>query len=513
MKSFSSSILFSLLLLFLSVFFYLWNLDNWFLWQDEASGALLAKNTLKFGFPFVFDGKNINWPAPTDVSPDGKYWILWGWLPVYINALIYKIFGISTFTSRLGSALVGILFIQISYWSLRRLFEKSVAEIVVLILLFCVPLSLFFRQCGYYAFVATIPFGMYLFLFHLSPTPFRHWGFILLSLALVNTHVLIWGVTLTAFGLLFLIRGGEKKLELKTLFFSGLFALPFLIFYEVWILSDRTQAHSGFSLYVIHAAYYLDSFCIAVFPVWYAMLLFILGCMIRKIFTESEKKTFRDVFIIIGFSLLMLPLITHAFFRYILFLIPFLALVVGIIHVRILKANRILGILMFLVLILHFGLGFRKSFNGFPSSFQIQQFFYELNHEGEDINEVLCNYLNTHAKHDEIVFCTYGEFPLQFYTSLKVRGGIGKIGIMPEKIFPEWGIHLMNTPPDWIVMREFWKGNYGNLFLQTLFKNTSYEKIVLPVEETPWGNRADPFHHFYATPTIQNPLVIYRRKK
>jgi hypothetical protein len=236
------------------------------------------------------------------------------------------------------------------------------------------------------------------------------------------------------------------------------------------------------------------------------------GWKIRKCFTESEKKTFRDVVIIIGFSLLLVPLITrYAFFRYILFLIPFLALVLGIIHVRILKANRILGILMFLVLILHFGLGFRRSFNGSPSSFQMPQFLYELTHEGEDINEVLCNYLNTHARSDETVFCTYGEFPLQFYTSLKVRGGIGAIGIIPEKIFPEWGIQPMGIP-DWIVMREPWKCMYGDLFFKTLFSCASYEKIVLPVEDTPWGNRADPFHHFYATPLIQNPLVIYHLK-
>jgi hypothetical protein len=91
MKSLSSSILFSLLLLFLSVFFYLLNLDNWFLWQDEANGALLAKNTLKFGFPFVFDGKNVIWPGQTDVSPDFNYWVVWGWLPIYVNAFIYKI--------------------------------------------------------------------------------------------------------------------------------------------------------------------------------------------------------------------------------------------------------------------------------------------------------------------------------------------------------------------------------------------------------------------------------------
>ncbi len=110
------------------------------------------------------------------------------------------------------------------------------------------------------------------------------------------------------------------------------------------------------------------------------------------------------------------------------------------------------------------------------------------------------------------MFCAYGEFPLQFYTSLKVRGGLGYIGIIPEKIFPEHGIEPMNIP-DWIVMRESWKYIYGDAFFEELFKNARYEKIILPVEETIWGNRADPFHHFYATPLIQRPLVIYHIAK
>ena len=73
------AVLFSIFLLLLCGVFYFTGLDNWHLWQDEANAALLSKNILSFGYPYVFDGRNVIWPEPSDVSPSTFTWILWSW--------------------------------------------------------------------------------------------------------------------------------------------------------------------------------------------------------------------------------------------------------------------------------------------------------------------------------------------------------------------------------------------------------------------------------------------------
>ena len=50
------------------------SLGNGYLWQDEAETALLARNTLRFGYPRAFDGRN-SIEEPTHGSGPGQTWI------------------------------------------------------------------------------------------------------------------------------------------------------------------------------------------------------------------------------------------------------------------------------------------------------------------------------------------------------------------------------------------------------------------------------------------------------
>ena len=120
------------------------------MWQDEANAALLSRNILHFGVPKLFDGTNVIWPSPSDVSPGWHVWILWGWLPLYVGAAFFKILGVSTLAARLPGALFGVIAVPTFYCALKRLpLTKGAAEWASLLLVFSIPLALVVRQCGY----------------------------------------------------------------------------------------------------------------------------------------------------------------------------------------------------------------------------------------------------------------------------------------------------------------------------------------------------------------------------
>ena len=70
------------------------NLDDIFLWQDEANAACLARNILKFGFPQMFDGQNVVIQNFYELG-DHFQWTVWPWFPLYVMALFFSLFGIS----------------------------------------------------------------------------------------------------------------------------------------------------------------------------------------------------------------------------------------------------------------------------------------------------------------------------------------------------------------------------------------------------------------------------------
>jgi len=57
-KSRWAEYIFLLFLLCASLFLFLANLGNQYLWQDEAQTALISKTILRHGIPLGYDGKN-----------------------------------------------------------------------------------------------------------------------------------------------------------------------------------------------------------------------------------------------------------------------------------------------------------------------------------------------------------------------------------------------------------------------------------------------------------------------
>ncbi len=502
-------LLFSICIL-ISSFFYFKNLDGWYLWQDEANTALLSKNILYFGYPQVHDGKNVIWPGVSDAAPNGTYWILWGWFPLYLNALIFKILGISTFTARFASALFGVFFVAYIFHSTRKISNSNIpAFLAALLIIFSITISLHVRQCGYYIFTI---FFSYLIIYSLYLLKEKKiFLYIFSSLLLLNTHILIWGV-IALFSTIYILCDSSLQ-RIKIIITNCICSIPFLVMYKFWILFERTgtpQTSEDFLSYPLRILYYIDSISITIMPLSLICVFFIIFVLLRKNFDKNIDRFIHISFLLSFLTILLIPLLTRfIFLRYILFIFPLLIISLVFISTETFKINKVLGSCLLTTLIIFAGLNYRQSLDKSFYS-QLPQFIYELTHKEIDANKAICNYLNQNAKPNNTILCNYEDFPIIFYTGLKVRGGPGGIGLANN-----YQNKVLKTPvvekPDWIIVRKGWSHLYKKE-IQKIINSHEYEEIILPYEDTFWGNRESPFEHFFAQPILQTPIKILKLK-
>ena len=100
---------FLLLVFGASLFLFLANLGNQYLWQDEAQTALVSKTVLEHGVPRGYDGKNFFSQELKAEYGEDYIWKWHPWLPFYVLAAFFKVFGVGTFVARLPFALFGML--------------------------------------------------------------------------------------------------------------------------------------------------------------------------------------------------------------------------------------------------------------------------------------------------------------------------------------------------------------------------------------------------------------------
>ncbi|MBW2494400.1 MAG: glycosyltransferase family 39 protein [Deltaproteobacteria bacterium] len=144
-------------LLLLGAALLLANLGDRTLWYDEAQTALLGRGVLESGLPKVAANENL----PTDRADASDFnrdrVFVWNtWLPFYLTAGSFALFGESEWAARIPFALVGFACFSI-YWRLSRRIAPGDPKFEILalaILITSVPLLLHLRQCRYYSLVS-----------------------------------------------------------------------------------------------------------------------------------------------------------------------------------------------------------------------------------------------------------------------------------------------------------------------------------------------------------------------
>jgi 4-amino-4-deoxy-L-arabinose transferase-like glycosyltransferase len=180
-------ILFAALLLLL-------NLQNQYLWQDEAQTALIGETIFDRGLPYGTDGKNF-----FSQELGAEYWkdYIWRWhtwMQFYLVAASFKLFGTGTFTARLPFALFGIASVPLLYFFSRKLFQnKYAAAVASILILSCIPYLVLSRQCRYYSVTAFFSLlALYSYLKILDRKKISIPLFIISAVFLFHTHYIYY---------------------------------------------------------------------------------------------------------------------------------------------------------------------------------------------------------------------------------------------------------------------------------------------------------------------------------
>jgi hypothetical protein len=514
-----------MIILALAAFLLLFGLEDRPFWQDEAETAGLAKNVLKYGVPLAYDGVNIiSQEQEREFGPD----FLWRWSPwlqIYVAAAAFRLGGLTTFAGRLPFALMGLACIFLVYQLVRRNFGDRTWALCAAALLTCsVPFLLFSRQCRYYSLGALFTLiSIYAFKEDWQ-SRFRPALLLCLSIGLLfyTNYLLFFSFVMPALLAGIWLYPGEFPLKRTTII-----TLATLIIIAPGLLLFRIQEQShiinlsvipnNLENYFRDLIQYMIPLPIAGYLLWRWRRAF----WTRAGIPGEPRETF-TVFLglIIAGNIIILSLAPQCEFRYLVHLYPLCAIILGWVLLRTWRYHKISGVLLafllfftnwlYLVPMDWLQITNRPSHNNrwmltYPN-LPLRLFLTELFSPYPDVNRNFIRFFQTQARPGDVILTTYGDLPLQFYTPFQVIGGL------QGKLSP-------SRPPDWVVSRyeirynrDYQLQDAEKYIREKLSLAADYQAIMLPWEDEPFGNQADPYYHRFvpaARPLTQ--IVIHKK--
>jgi hypothetical protein len=177
----------------------------------------------------------------------------------------------------------------------------------------------------------------------------------------------------------------------------------------------------------------------------------------------------------------------YYFFRYLAPIIPLTAMLAGRVLQSAMRFHPSVGVI-----------GLAAIFFFSP----LQDYFYEITHHNGGPTEGIVQFLETHAKPDDVVAITYGDLPLKFYTNLRVVGGLTGEDLTPA----------LNAR--WLLNRQFVlcpKDAAVHQYFDSHLRPQDYRRYVLDYPDIPFDNRECPDEHRYRTVRTGAPLIIWER--
>jgi len=514
-----------LLLIFISSIFFFVRLGDMYLWEDEAETAVISRNILKYDLPVTYDGKN-------QVTQEGGYdsnsqhvWTLQSWLPHYVTAGSFKLFGVSTFTARLPYALAGLFTVFavfiILYWQKK---DYKLALLSAFFLVFNVLFVLHVRQCRYYALVMLFfvlwTFSYYKYILEDSK---RYFPLALLSgFLLFNAQYYIGTCSWAAV----VFAGGFRKSKKQIQLFLSLIVLnfPWIIYTRIWEKSSEfsgdiptrlTDCIVNLFINLVNINHFIFPLCL--------LLLFLL--------VKSALDSFdRYMLAVTVFFLLLIstnPLLPQI--RYIIVLVFPAAYILARLVVAVKYKSMQVLMLGLLICTNLFSLPFW--FTVKPLLSKNQEYYrdfrtdlfslgYELSHDYTGPIESFVKYSQGKGK---TIFVSYEAEPIIFYTELEVLRDI------PFKKKPDWIILRGDNKQKYSFMKwvlnnheanHVWNYHYEKdnetewawreNYIKKYLRENNYVAHTLPVPNTLWENRPNLlFHRFGHEKNIAENLVIY----
>jgi hypothetical protein len=525
--------LFLILILCASLFLFLSNLGNQYLWQDEAQTALISKTILTNYFPLGYDGTN--YFSQDSGAEYGRNYI-WKWHPwfqFYLLAAFLKLFGFSTFVARLPFVLFGIATVFLTYYLCKNLWnDKRTAALAAVLLLLSVPFLLLSRQCRYFAPAAFFSLlGLYGYLGIIAAKK-GSTVLLLVSAALLFHTQFIFCATLLGSILLHAVLFHRNKI-IRLLVLS-LIVILISLPWRIWVYNvDYTKVHPHlftFKAFMYVLRFYLWNIAKNLFsPLLLlvpAVTLLFAGRAGAKQFLSKIALVWKNLLLLIFFiivNLLALSLVSYgAFFRNLVVLIPVFASITAFLLMFAVDAKKIAAVVVIALLVgtgpicnylyekTHDYDGPIKAITKYLGEMAllvgtrpICGYLYEITHDYDGPIEGIVNYLSENADKDDIVAITYGDMPLKFYTQLRIVGGLTGEDLSPAR------------QAKWVILRKYVISKKDAGVKKYLLHNLSrqnYKRIIIDYPDIPFENREDLIlpHHF-RTVTDEDRVAIFKK--
>jgi 4-amino-4-deoxy-L-arabinose transferase-like glycosyltransferase len=477
-------------LVLVPAFLLLWNLGDQRLWDDEAQTALISQTILDHGLPLGHDGVNsFSQEAGAEFGADHVY--KWHpWLPFYLLATFFRLFGVSTFTARLPFALLGIACPVLLYFLATALFARRYLAIAAAALLvFSVPFLLLAKQCRYYSpamFLSLLGLYGYVSGRHrsvLAPASillFYTQNIYFLSLWLaVLIHAAIWKP--------------ERRKELLLLFTAAaVLCAPWLI-YTMGVsyrqAYPRVLTWAQFLRFLGPYAGQIRAYLFSPFVLLVPAVVIIVRVLRKQApLHRSQWNSVALLLIYLVVSYLVLcSFSVLPFFRYLGPMIPVLCLLTAFLLEGLASIHTLVFVAAVAWVILSGNIG---------------RYLHEITHDFRGPIRGITDYLQQNAKPSDVVAITYGDLPIKFYNHLRVVGGLTGEDLTPGR------------RADWIIMRKHVtcvKDLEVGKYLNQNVDWKSYTRITIDAPDTIFENREDPAVHLYESNTTEDKVVILKR--
>lgn len=469
-------------LLSLFAFMCLWNLNHYYFWEDEGETVYFAKSILHHGIPLGFDGRNL-YEQRGGIDLNFHYVnVFYSWLPCYLTAGSFAIFGFNHFAGRLPFVLCGIAAVWMAYIIALRYYQNRRTAIIALLLMATnIQFILFARQSRHYmlvTFLAMLVFWLYLGYDARTKKTLAAGGlFILFFFA----HHAIGFVYLSTLFIVFCFMDDWKK-AVRFFIYPAPAVMAVVIPYVWWLFKDGSPANPYYfrnlvpeNFLRISWNYFRDYNFTNLLPVGVLAAFASYGAFARfRPLKRSPYPLTLDATIVLIIALFTIGMSAISFqtangdigeIRYATAVMPFMFLVEASFFSRIWLLNRSLAIVLIAVSIGSNLLTFNKP------EFYLYEFIQENAHPFPTATQAVVEELQKNAKQDETIVISpnYRLGCMLYYLGDKLRF-CGVISLDNKNILPHHPdlpkyIYSPDEKPDWIILFG-WDNPTGETFLK-----------------------------------------------
>jgi hypothetical protein len=510
-----------------------WNLDQKYLWQDEAATAVLSVRTMKYGRPLAYDGVNlitIDHFAAEDVSSidrrthDPKVavdyyvqrgdfkadtaWKFQPWGQFFVAGLSMKLFGHTTFAARLPFAIAALLTVVLLYWFVRSHFNSLfMAASASLLLIANAYWILHSRQCRYYS-LSCLFLVLTLIAYARWQWNPRRWSAALFVATAWMWFQVDYGTFWPVIAVLFVDalwnqRGPQMWKPLVTGLGLLIAIAPFAYFYELW---NRLSVAGGTWRERFDGnLFYLNQYVI---PGLVLVVALVFVSRRKSRLPEQERRLVRvGCAIVVVLSLWVTAVAPDSFLRYLVPAMPIGAWLVAWSFVRIIKSKAVCATAIAAqALTPIFSMPLRWLEPGpewlAPDSLmrtELPIVTAEVFGTRADPNRIVIEWLKANTIASDEILINYEDVPLMFYLPNPIRGGIAAFRVEDDS----------RAPPQFMVMRRSVSFVHWPVFRRAA-ERFQWTEISTKAPDIMWGNNPDPMGQVL---TSTESLILARRLK